>query len=66
MGVDAPAVLDLLDDEGVTHVYIGQQQGRVNYSGPHILDPETLLKSPDYRLVYHQDRVWIFELVRKH
>lgn len=66
MGVDDPAVLDLLDDEGVTHVYIGQQQGRVNYSGPHILDPETLLKSPDYRLVYHQDRVWIFELVHKH
>jgi hypothetical protein len=43
-------------------VYLGQRQGRVNYSGPEILAPEELLSSPHYRLAYHQDRVWIFEI----
>jgi hypothetical protein len=62
-GVDDPATLALLEVRGITHVYVGQQQGRVNYGGPDILDPAILLDSPHYRPVYHQDRVWIFELV---
>jgi hypothetical protein len=55
-----PAVLAELARRGVTHVYIGQQQGRVNYTGP-ALDPQVLLKSPAYTLLYHQNRVWIFK-----
>jgi hypothetical protein len=55
-------VMASLNDRKVTHIYIGQQQGRVNYSGPYVFDPEYLLASPQYRLVYHQDRVWIFEV----
>lgn len=62
-GVDDPATLALLEEQGITHVYVGQQQGRVNYRGPDVLDPAALLDSPHYRPVYHQDRVWIFELV---
>jgi hypothetical protein len=61
-GPDDEAVLALLQEEGVTHVYIGQRQGRVNYAGSDVLDPNELLDSPNYRLRYHQDRVWIFEL----
>ncbi len=62
-GVDSPAVLRLLRERGVTYVYIGQRQGRVNDAGPQALAPETLLKSPHFRPVYHQDRVWVFEVL---
>jgi hypothetical protein len=58
-----PATVDMLRERGITHVYIGQQQGRVNYAGPHVLDAQDLQSSPYYRLIYHQDQVWIFELV---
>ena len=62
--IDDPATLTLLQVRGITHVYIGQRQGRVNYTGPDVLDPEALLHSGQYQLVYHQDRVWIFEVNR--
>jgi hypothetical protein len=52
-GIDAPDVLAQLRERGVTHVYLGQRHGPA-------LDPQQLLASPHFRLVYHQDRVWIF------
>jgi len=61
-GVDHPDVLRLLQERGVTHAYIGQLQGAVNSPGP-LLPLDELLASPHYRPVYHQDRVWIFEIV---
>ena len=61
--VDDPEVLAMLRERGVTHIYVGQRQGRVNYSGPVALDPRQLLDSPHFRPVYHQDRVWVFEIV---
>jgi hypothetical protein len=63
-GLGAPATLALLQERGITHVYVGQQQGRVNYSGPHTLDPQALLRSAAYRPLYHRDRVWVFEVIR--
>jgi hypothetical protein len=62
-GVADPITIGELRKRGITHVYIGQQQGRVNYGGPHVLSPNTLRDSPSYRPVYHQDKVWVFELV---
>jgi hypothetical protein len=59
-GLDDPQVLDLLARRGITHVYIGQQQGRVNNIHP-LLDPAELLDNPHFNLVYHEDRVWIYE-----
>lgn len=61
-GIDDPATLALLEERGVTHVYIGQQQGRVNYGGPHVLDPKAMEQSGRYRTAYHRDRVWVFEV----
>ncbi|HET9224696.1 MAG TPA: hypothetical protein VFO07_19440, partial [Roseiflexaceae bacterium] len=61
--VDDPEVLAMLRERGVTHIYVGQRQGRVNYSGPVALDPQQLLDSSHFRPVYHQDRVWVFEVV---
>jgi hypothetical protein len=62
--IEDQATLAMLQEHKVTHVYIGQRQGRVNYSGPDVLDPVALLGSEHYRLVYHLDRVWVFEVVR--
>jgi hypothetical protein len=59
---DDPDLLELLRVEGVTHVYVGQRQGRVNYGGPDVLDPEVLRASSHYELIYHQDRVWILAI----
>ena len=63
VGGNGPETLALLRERGVTHVYVGQQQGRVFYSGPDVLGPEALLHSVHYRLVYHRDRVWVFGVV---
>jgi hypothetical protein len=60
-GVEDPDVLMKLSKRGVTYIYIGQQQGLVNYSGP-TLDPKTLMSSNHFREIYNQDRVWIFEI----
>jgi hypothetical protein len=61
-GIDDRETAALLEDRGITHVYVGQQQGRVNYGGPHVLDPEAMLESEWYRPMYHRDRVWVFKV----
>jgi hypothetical protein len=60
-GISDPEVYSMLVDRGITHVYIGQRQGRVNNPG-FILEPAELLASEYYEVVYHQDRVWVFQL----
>jgi hypothetical protein len=50
-------------DFGVTHVYVGQGQGRVAAQElDPILKPAELAAHPAFDLLYHQDRVWIFAL----
>jgi hypothetical protein len=51
----APATLDLLRENGVTHVYLGV------YGGP--IDENRLAASPAYRRVYAADGAAIYELV---
>ncbi len=58
-GLTDPQVIQNLVERGITHVYIGQRQGRVNNGGP-ILEPQALQDSPFFQQVYHQDLVWIF------
>lgn len=60
--LDHPASLDLLCDEGITHVYIGQGQGLVGASGEALFTPQEMTASQAFELVYRQDRVWIFAL----
>lgn len=59
-GINHPEVLKDLLERGVSHVYIGQQQGRVN--GPPLLDAQTILNSSAFRLIYHKNLVWVFEI----
>jgi len=63
LGIDNPQVVDELRRRGVTHVYIGQQQGGVSDFSTRSFDPAALLSSPSFTPVYHQDRVWIFEVL---
>ena len=62
-GISNPDISSLLLEQGVRYVYIGQRQGTVNYSGPQILDPALMTTIPNFKAVYHQDRVWIFEVM---
>jgi hypothetical protein len=62
LGVTNSDVLELLYQQGVSHIFIGQQQGKVNNAGS-VLDPAVLLSSPAFTPVYHQDRVWIFKIL---
>lgn len=53
----------------ITHVYIGQRRGMVSKPLPYppshpMLDPQILLQDPAFRLIYHRDRVMIFEINR--
>ncbi|MFN2197014.1 MAG: hypothetical protein ACK2UW_12920 [Anaerolineales bacterium] len=61
LGVDAPQSIQDMQSLGLTHVYVGQKQGQVN-SPQALLEVEDLLRSPHFSPVYHQDRVWIFEI----
>ena len=51
-----------LKKAGVTHIYVGQQQGQAGGGVGHAIDPSILQNSPFYQLLYHQDRVWVFSL----
>jgi hypothetical protein len=64
LGIDHPDVLEMLRARGITHIYIGQQQGRANMKAnkPYAFHSEGFVASSWYETVYHQDRVWIFEL----
>ncbi len=64
-GINHPDFLAMLRERQVTYLYIGQQRGQVGNPGAPTLDPEQLLSSPNFRPIYHQDRVWIFQIVRK-
>jgi hypothetical protein len=62
MDLDDPDTVDLLCERGLSHVYIGQRQGRVNYGGPHVLDLDEMLGSPFYSLLYQKNRVAILRI----
>jgi hypothetical protein len=47
----------------VTHVYIGQASGPLGGDDPYKLPLQQLIDDPHYRPIYHEDRVWVFEIV---
>jgi hypothetical protein len=60
-GLDHSTVLDELKLRGIEYLYIGQRHGLVNTSQP-LIKLDTLTNHPGFELVYHQDRVWIFQI----
>jgi hypothetical protein len=61
-GIAAPEAIAMLGERGITHVFIGQLRGRVNYDGPDVLAPDRLAADRHFRAIYHEDRVWIFQV----
>jgi hypothetical protein len=61
-GIANPAIISILVQNSIRYIYIGQRQGTINYNGPQVLDPIAMVKEPVFKVVYHQDRVWIFEV----
>lgn len=61
-GLDDATMLRLLRRRGISHIYIGQRQGSVNTSQP-LLDLDRIQDNRNFRLIYNQDRVRIFEIV---
>lgn len=61
-GVNDAQVLEMLEERGVTHVFIGQQDGMVNQPTP-LLDAATLNHSPYYKPIYNLEQVWVFEII---
>jgi glycosyltransferase involved in cell wall biosynthesis len=60
-GITSLLVLDELSRRDIDYVYIGQQQGAVNSSRP-LIQLEQLLSNPIFVPIYHQDRVWVFQI----
>jgi len=54
--ITSEAGLALLRAEGITHVYIGDRGG--------VIQPASLLSSPDFNLIYQDQTVYIFELIK--
>jgi hypothetical protein len=58
----SPEGLSRLCEWGITHVYVGQGQGKVGAGAVQLFSPDDLTDSPAFRPVYCQDRVRIFAL----
>ena len=58
---DEESTRQLLDDSGVTHVYIGARGGSITLQ---MLGNPQVARSPYYRPVYSNGAVWIFQLQR--
>jgi hypothetical protein len=54
--------IKLLCDYGITHVYIGQKQGVVGNSSKPLFTPTDLASSDVFKMIYHQDRVYIYSV----
>ena len=60
----SPEGQQVLCENGITHIYIGQGQGLVGSSRPALFSAADLAASPAFEPLYHQDRVWIFAFDR--
>ncbi len=58
----SPEGLQLLCKNKITNVYIGQNQIYVGPEARKLINVEDLMSSSDFKLIYHQDRVYIFSL----
>jgi len=63
-GLDTAAGMELLRQYDITYVYIGALGGRVGNPGEPLLSPAALQSSPDFELVYHDEGVWVFQVLR--
>lgn len=60
--VSTRPIASILCEWGITHVYIGQVQGKVGAEAEQLFAPAQLENNLSVDLVYHQDRVFIYAL----
>jgi hypothetical protein len=60
--VSAIESMEALCKWGITHVYIGQRQGKASLDGLQLFNPEEFDQNPDFIQVYRKDRVHIYAL----
>jgi hypothetical protein len=60
-GIQDATILSELRDRQISYLYIGQRQGVLSNNAP-LFTAAQLLSDPAFHLVYHQDRVWIFQI----
>jgi hypothetical protein len=60
-GIQNPNILSQMKDRGISYLYIGQLQGQVN-SGGALFTADQLLADENFKPIYHQDQVWIFQI----
>lgn len=58
--------LRLLLRWGITHVYIGQTQGKASFEAEALLDEKELIESPAFKLVFQEDLAKVFALDREY
>jgi hypothetical protein len=61
-GVSSPESMAMICRWGITHVYIGQRQGKASFEAAQLFSPEEFLDHPDFSQVYQKDHVHIFAL----
>jgi hypothetical protein len=61
-GLVSEAGINKLCEYGINHVFIGQKQGIVGNIGKPLFTPDELASSHIFRLIYHQDRVYIYSV----
>ncbi len=61
----SPEGLQTLCDWGISHIYIGQGQGKVGMGVSQLFSPQDFINSPSFDLLYHRDRVYIFALAHE-
>jgi hypothetical protein len=62
VSLTSPEGVAYLQEMDITHLYVGQRKGRVGNPGEPLLNAEDLASSPQFKLVYDQDAIWIWEL----
>jgi hypothetical protein len=60
--VSSPESMAMICKWGITHVYIGQRQGKASFEAAQLFSPEEFLNNPDFSQVYQKDHVHIFAL----
>ncbi|GAB4483867.1 MAG: hypothetical protein Kow0088_27180 [Anaerolineales bacterium] len=61
-GYTDPEVVAELKARGYQYAYIGEKEGRVNYTGPVVMKPKLMIESGFYEAVYHKGKVWILRI----
>lgn len=61
-GYTHPDVIAELKARGYQYAYIGEKQGRVNYTGLVVMKPKVMIESGFYEAVYHKGDVWILRI----